>query len=84
MQDSNLAVADATYDGGELKLPDQFVENNKNIDDAIASLDEAYNDAVNNPDLLAKKDELTAVTNEITQMDSDIMRVANEVKEQYP
>ena len=84
-QQSNVQVANATLStGGELTIPPEMEAENIAIAEKINSTAEDYKAAVNDPDLMAKRDELTQTMSDIDQMDKDIMRVKQEVEAQYP
>lgn len=87
--DSNLAVNNATLQSAdgkstELTVPKELTENNAAIEAAINSNADEYKAAVNDPDLMAKRDELTEEMWYVDQLDKDIMRVKDEVAAQYP
>lgn len=87
--ESNMAVNDATLQSAdgkstELTVPKELTENNAAIEAAINSNADEYKAAVNDPDLMAKRDELTEEMWYVDQLDKDIMRVKDEVAAQYP
>lgn len=87
-QQSNVQVANATLSetttGNELTIPPEAKANIDAIDAAIERNKSEYEEAISDPTLMEKRDELTESVNNLTQMDKDIMRVKQEVEAQYP
>lgn len=83
-QQSNVQVANAIMSTwGELTVPPEMAAENAAIESKINSTAEDYKAAVNDPDLMAKRDELTETMSEIDQLDIDIMRTKDDLVEQY-